>query len=433
MGVDSTEVLVVGGGVAGLAAAAELGRAGVQVELVEARDRLGGRIFTIHEPQFKTPIELGAEFIHGKPPEIWDLLREMDARVYEVEGDHWCSRGGKLSLCDFFEKVETLLQEMTSAGPDRPFTDFLESADADSETKQQALAYITGFHAARADEISMHSLVHGLQADAAIQGDRAFRLDGGYDLLVNHLAAKCEAMHVKVRRGCVVRQIRWSKDGVAVAAQDVRDGHVSLLASRALMTVPLSVLQQPADSPSAIGFSPTLAAKHDALQHLAMGNVLRVTLRFRERFWAHGGLSGLSFLFSDDDWFPTWWTLAPHTAAVLTGWSPSAHAEKLAQRTSEFIIQQALGSIAKLTERRREEVVRLVEKAYVHDWQADPFARGAYSYVKVGGESAQRALAAPLEKTLFFAGEATDYTGHHGTVHGAIASGRRAAQEILAR
>jgi monoamine oxidase len=78
-----------------------------------------------------------------------------------------------------------------------------------------------------------------------------------------------------------------------------------------------------------------------------------------------------------------------------------------------------------------QQIEDLTESAAYHDWQTDPFARGAYSYVKAGGDSAQAGLAAPLEQTLFFAGEATDVSGYHGTVHGAIASGHRAAQEIL--
>ena len=73
----------------------------------------------------------------------------------------------------------------------------------------------------------------------------------------------------------------------------------------------------------------------------------------------------------------------------------------------------------------------VLQASYTHDWQTDPFSRGAYSYVKVGGDRAQSVLAAPLNHRLFFAGEATDVSGHHGTVHGAIATGKRAATEIL--
>ena len=81
---------------------------------------------------------------------------------------------------------------------------------------------------------------------------------------------------------------------------------------------------------------------------------------------------------------------------------------------------------------RTDDLARLLEAEYFHDWQSDPFSRGAYSYGRVGADGAQEALASPVENTLFFAGEATDTTGHNGTVHGAIASGIRAAHEIIA-
>src|SRR5512146_2462660 len=103
------DVLVIGAGVAGLTAAGELSRAGVNVRLLEARDRIGGRIFTVHEASVAVPIEMGAEFVHGKPPEIWDLLRRTGAAADEVTGKDWCARGLVLRPCEFFAAVEALL------------------------------------------------------------------------------------------------------------------------------------------------------------------------------------------------------------------------------------------------------------------------------------------------------------------------------------
>jgi monoamine oxidase len=91
----------------------------------------------------------------------------------------------------------------------------------------------------------------------------------------------------------------------------------------------------------------------------------------------------------------------------------------------------ALRTLATLLHIGSEQLAQLLDAAYFHDWQTDPFSRGAYSYGAVGSDDAQQTLATPVENTLFFAGEATDATGHNGTVHGAIASGRRAAREIL--
>ena len=142
-------------------------------------------------------------------------------------------------------------------------------------------------------------------------------------------------------------------------------------------------------------------------------------------------LSGMSFLFSDDDWFPTWWTASPAKLPIITGWAPFRCAEQLSGKNRSFVIDRSLQTLSRLLNFNLEELTHLLDDAYFHDWQNDPFSRGAYSYGGVGADGAQQALASPIENTLFFAGEATDITGHNGTVHGAIASGHRAAEEIL--
>ena len=121
----------------------------------------------------------------------------------------------------------------------------------------------------------------------------------------------------------------------------------------------------------------------------------------------------------------------PEKLPIITGWATFKCAEELSGRSENFVMEKALETLARLLNIDKQEIEGLLESGYWHDWQTDPFSFGAYSYVKVGGGRAQRELAMPMENTLFFAGEATDFSGHHGTVHGAIASGRRAAEEIL--
>jgi monoamine oxidase len=146
----------------------------------------------------------------------------------------------------------------------------------------------------------------------------------------------------------------------------------------------------------------------------------------------------MSFLFSNsdshskDDWYPTWWTTLPEKLPVIIGWAPFRSAERLSGQSRSLVIDQALQTLALLLNLRSEDLAELLDAAYFHDWQTDPFSCGAYSYGAVGADGAQKELATPLEDSLFFAGEATDTTGHNGTVHGAIASGHRAALEILA-
>src|SRR5205807_9931304 len=96
-----SDVLIIGAGAAGLSAAIELSRAGLRVEIIEARDRVGGRMFTRHDPTLNHPVELGAEFVHGLAPEIWLSLQQRNLKITEVEGDVWCSIDGKREHCNF--------------------------------------------------------------------------------------------------------------------------------------------------------------------------------------------------------------------------------------------------------------------------------------------------------------------------------------------
>ena len=170
-----------------------------------------------------------------------------------------------------------------------------------------------------------------------------------------------------------------------------------------------------------------------AARRLEMGQAARIELRFRERFWESlPELAGLSFLHSLDPAVPTWWTELPMRVPVLVGWAAGPAAGQYAGQGREFAGNRAVQALARVTGVPEDEIGGLLEGWYWHDWQTDPYARGAYSYVPAGAMDARRALAAPAEGTLFFAGEATDLDGHSAMVHGAIASGRRAAAEIAA-
>lgn len=116
---------------------------------------------------------------------------------------------------------------------------------------------------------------------------------------------------------------------------------------------------------------------------------------------------------------------------MLVAWAPFWDAEQLSGQSNGFVTEQALRTLTRVFHTDLHEMENLVEKVYWHDWEQDPFSRGAYSYVKVGGGTAQREVGAPVEGTLFFAGEATDVNGHNGTVHGALASAARVVGEIL--
>ena len=436
------DLIVIGAGAAGLTAAVRLGSAGHSILVLEARERIGGRMFTQRDPVCQAPVELGAEFIHGRPPETWELLQKKRIKITEVRGDSWCQRNGPLVPCDFFSQVADILQEMNDRAPDESFLSFLDRCcskpEINPDAKQRALDYVTGFNAADPALVGVHWLVKSIRAEEEVEGDRAFRSRNGYHDLVDIFQGQLVDAGVEVRTATVVERIRWTKGRVEVSGTDA-GGSVKLTTRHVLITLPLGVLKAPAGAPGAVEFLPGLPGrKPDALEKLHMGHVVRITLRFRDGFWKSimpagqkKSLAKMSYLFTQDDWFPTWWTAMPAPVPLITGWAPFFRAEKLSGKSPEFVTHHALQSLSRALGMNIGDLEQMCEAAYFHDWQNDPYSRGAYSYGGVGSDGMEEALGSPVDETLFFAGEATDVTGNNGTVHGAIASGIRASAEIL--
>jgi len=425
----------------GIAAACELARAGVPVRILEARERIGGRVLTVRDEACNAPVELGAEFIHGCPPEILDPLKSAKVKVAEVEGDSWCHDCDHLLKCDFESEVDSILDKMDDTAPDESFAHYLDRCckHAKPEAKRRATSYVSGFNAADPALVGVHWLVQGMRAEEKIQGDRAFRAANGYSDLLKVFHDQLRERKVMIATESVVQNFKWRSGNVQITIQD-RKGSSQIESSRAVVTLPLSILKASAEPGGEIQFTPSLPTEFlVALEKVEMGKVIRVSLCFKERFWervhprAHQSLSDLSFLFSQDEWFPTWWTNMPRQNPIIVGWAPFQAADRLSLQNESFVVERALESLGTLMKMSHSELQNLLGRAYVHDWQADPFSRGAYSYGKVGALDALPVLAEPIDNTLFFAGEATDTTGHNGTVNGAIASGYRAANQILQR
>jgi monoamine oxidase len=408
------DVLIIGAGAAGLAAAHDLTAAGLRVCCLEARLRVGGRILTVHDPVTSLPIELGAEFVHGKPTEVFDLADSAGLHLYQTGGRPVSlTSSGHDTEEDGFQVLEDVANSATEQN-DETFQAFLDRSNYSPAQKKQAAAFVEGFNAARREVIGTASLAKDQRAADSIDGDRAFRVREGYDAVIHSLSRG-----VDVRLNSVVEAITWKPGSVAVRISTSD----SLRARRVIIAAPLGVLQA-----GAIRFDPEPAAILDAIHSLRFGDAFRVSFLFDHAFWedrpdtAHAG-----FLFSDEPLFPVWWTSLPAEPHAITGWSAGPKADALIGLSTDDVIGRA-----------RDTLVRLLKpsalpahRAWFHDWHADLFARGAYSYVPARALPARRILAEPVEDTLFFAGEHTDLLGYGGTVHGAIASGHRVAQQII--
>jgi len=438
---ERVDVVVVGAGVAGLAAAQRLTEAGATTVVLEARGRIGGRIHTVRDDRTPIPIELGAEFVHGSAPEVVDIARQRNLVVCDIHGERWSAERGKLKPMDdddFWKQLERVMRRLDpDRTPDRSFQEFLDGKPGGASLARErriAGEYVEGFHAADLARVSARALADG-GAPEDEEGARQARILDGYDQVPLALAASVSS----VRLGHVVHEIAWEPGAVEVRYARAGNGVSAVAARAAIITVPLGVLQQD-NGPSAIAFTPDVSDTRRAANQLAMGTVARIVLLFREPFWNSqamkrktGGrsLGELSFLHSSDDDVPTWWTAGPVRATTLVGWAGGPKATRLVTRGSAEVEARAVASIGRLFGLRRRRVESLIEDCWYHDWHADPFSLGAYSYAVVGGSTAAKRLARPVAGTLFFAGEAAVGEGRTGTVHGAIGTGYRAAASVL--
>ncbi len=434
------DVIVIGAGVAGLTAAEVLSKNGLQVLLLEARDRIGGRVYSLPGLVPEHAIELGAEFVHGKPKALVEYLRDNNLETRETAGQSYCVGEDGLGKCG--EPSSNLFSQLDKLDPktfpDESFDTTLQSRfkNLPEEEKSWARRFIQGFHAADASRISTHSIILGDHAASDIEEDRGFHIVGGYRRLLETLRAALSE-RVQLHVSTVVDSVSWAKSSVVVRSRTSSGTNIEHEAPHVLITLPLSVLQQRPPAAGAVQFDPPLNAKEDALSRLAMGPVVRVVLQFDSMFWEDSTvmrgrpLKDLHFLFSLDPIFPTFWSTAPLQLPVLTAWAAGPLAKAKVDYTQREVEDEALGALARVLAIPEETVHGRFVRSFYHDWQKDPFSRGAYSYVLTGGMGAQAELADPLDDKLFFAGEATQSDGHHGTVHGAFSSGQRAAAEIL--
>ena len=427
------DVVVVGAGAAGIAAALELHEHSLKTIVLEARDRIGGRVRWSNVGTVDVPAELGAEFIHGDAPETSAFLREAGLNKVETGEASWtCTAAGELIPADDDFTSIDIFEAARALNVDESVSTYLGRFDADPQTRTQArraLAFVEGFEAADPAVASARAIAEELRSGV---DSATWRPAGGYAPLFAHLAERCRRAALDLRLETVVERVAWERGAVTLQSRRPDGGRATVRARCAIVTIPVGVLRAQSAGPQ-LEFAPPLPAEtRAAIEGLEMGHAVRVTLAFRSPFWetlAGGRYRDAAFFRCEAGPYTAFWTQWPSRDRTIVAWAGGPRALALGGLPDRERVERArdeFGALFGETERARSEC----EGGVTHDWSVDPFARGAYSYVATGAGAARENLARSVEATLFFAGEATALDGQGGTVSGAFGTGTRAAREV---
>jgi monoamine oxidase len=414
----SGAAVIVGGGIAGLAAALELSQNNISTTVLEAKNRFGGRIHTIRHNGI--PIEFGAEFVHGRSKPLLEAIRRAKLSTHTVRDINRMFENGKFRESKMWRIIAEVLNRVDIHKPDCSIDAFLARESLDERTRSLVRNFVTGFDASHPDRISAHACLRAEYAGEQIDLDQEWRVAEGYSALVDYFVREIQTRGGRLIADARVRRVRWGPGKVEVLARQ-KNGDEIFRGDAAVVTLPVGVLKA-----GDVVFEPSLRDKIEAANGLEFGNVVKVIFQFKESSWDDFG-----FIQVPGAPIPTWWSDA--RGPVITGWAGGTHADGLLQCSTDQLCAAGLEILSKILFDGESVPVlrqRLLTVHY-HNWAGDSEVRGAYSYIPVNGLDLPKLLAAPVARTLFFAGEATVADAQTGTVFGALETGQRAAREIL--
>lgn len=434
------EVVIIGAGAAGLAAGRKLHDAGRDVLILEARGRIGGRVWTDNTGRF--PLELGAEFIHGENAATHELVKAASLStipVLRMGNLRWSENAKALpreQLSDETRRIiDGLLADYALLGNPHPpapspynregektvdklfendlsLADYLRGRGWDADALKIADVLLAQTCCASIETLSCADLAREMQVDRA--GKDEFRIREGYGALFDHYSHG-----LNIRLNTPVNRVEWGKDDVHVYT-----GGQIFSARKCIITLPVSVLKA-----GEITFEPALSAeKIRAIEAFSMEAATKLIYQFSKPFWdaeltymAHKGHAA------------RWWTpgYRREDAAVIACYITAERAEAVDRMDEGSALWVGLEDLSKLLGHPTGKMADVLVNSKRVSWAHDRYALGGYAHVPPGYADIRPALARPEGEVLFFAGEATAYDSNPQTVHGALESGWRAVNEIL--
>ena len=413
------DVIIIGAGAAGLMAMHKLLKEGYRVCMLEASAVAGGRIATLTPKRFTTPLETGAEFIHGNLPLTLQLLDEAVIAYHEVEGEMFSVQDGNWNNDDHNEYWSEFMAKLGKLRTDMTILEFLNKHFGDPKYKslrKDVQRFAEGFNLA---DISRAAIL-AIKDEWKDIDKKQFRIEGGYGRLISYLLDSCLQFDPLIYYNTFVNKIEHTTTSVTVHTADGK----KFEADKLIITVSAGVLQS-----GNMKFYPELKEHSIAIHNLGFGTVIKFLLQFKTSFWQHSK-DNIGFILSNEE-VPTWWTSLPEQNNLLTGWMGGTKAAEKTFWKDDDLLRIAIGSLASIFRLPSSQLSDLLERYMIVNWQNNPNVRGGYSYNTLSTDDAKQLLATPVNKVIYFAGEAVNQGKSQGTVESALESGRDVATLLI--